>query len=98
MGQDMSRDGRDQGGDRPGGIEDYSSGYRKNLGEFEEYVKMMNDEHISSQFELFTQKRRKQVYEGLNEQEEERFNAYIEACPKKPMKKKLVELIEQLPG
>ena len=78
-----------------GGAEDYSSGYRKNLGEFEEYVKMMKDEHIASQFELFTQKRRKQVYMSLkdNEAEEERFNAYIEACPKKQMKKKIVELV-----
>ena len=59
---------------------------------------MMNDEHISSQFEDFTSKRRKQVYESLNDLEEERFNAYIEACPKKPMKKKLVELVLQLPG
>ena len=81
-----------------GGDEDYASGYRKNLGDFEEYVKMMNDEHISSQFEDFTSKRRKQVYESLNDLEEERFNAYIEACPKKPMKKKLVELVLQLPG
>jgi len=30
--------------------------------------------------------------------EEERFNAFIEACPKKNMKKKLDELIYQLPG
>ena len=42
------------GGSGAGGMEDYSTGYRKSLGDFEEYVKMMNDEHISSQFELFT--------------------------------------------
>ena len=50
----MGGTGRDSAADRQGGIDDYASGYRKNLGEFEEYVKMMNDEHISSQFELFT--------------------------------------------
>lgn len=67
------------------------SGYRRNLGDFDEYVKMMNDEHISSAFEVFTQQRRKHVYESVknNEQEEERFNSFIEACPKKPMRKKL---------
>ena len=39
-GQDMS----DRHTSMGGGAEDYSSGYRKNLGEFEEYVKMMKDE------------------------------------------------------
>ena len=53
---------------------------------------MMSDETISSVFEIFTQKRRKAVYTSLNEEEQERFIAYIEACPKKPMKKKLLEL------
>lgn len=61
---------------------------------------MMNDDHASSFFEIFTQKRRKACYESLkdNPLEEERFNAFIEACPKKNMKKKLDELMFQLPG
>ena len=47
-------DGADKSDRQQAATEDYSTGYRKSLGDFEEYVKMMNDEHISSQFELFT--------------------------------------------
>lgn len=48
------------GGQVPGdrhasmGDDDYGSGYRKTLGDFEDYVKMMKDEHNASQFESFT--------------------------------------------
>ena len=97
----------DHGGNK-GGVDDYAS-QRKNLGEYEDYLKvsdthlttnfnsifkMMNDDHASTFFELFTQKRRKKAYESLkdNPLEEERFNAFIEACPKKNMKKKLDEV------
>ena len=54
--------------------------------------RIKGEQNKSSSFELFTQKRRKQVYERLNSLEQERFNAFIEACPKKQMKKKLVEV------
>ena len=38
------------------------------------------------------------MYESLNNQEQERFVAFTEACSKQPMKKKLQELIFALPG
>ena len=55
---------------------------------------MLYDCNKSSQFEIFTKKRRRQVYEKISDNplEEERFNAYIEACPKKAMKKKLSDV------
>jgi len=37
-----------------GGQEDYSAYQKKALGDFEDYVKMMNDEHASTFFEIFT--------------------------------------------
>ena len=40
--------GADKSDRQQASTEDYSTGYRKSLGDFEEYVKMMNDEHISS--------------------------------------------------
>mmetsp|Transcript_24629 Transcript_24629/g.30702 ORF Transcript_24629/g.30702 Transcript_24629/m.30702 type:complete len:150 (-) Transcript_24629:4233-4682(-) len=90
-------DGAGQGG--AAGASDFGMGPKKAPEEFDDYVdRIKGDQNKSSSFELFTQKRRKQVYEKLNPIEEERFNAFIEACPKKPMKKKLVELMLQLPG
>ena len=53
---------------------------------------MMNNEHISTNFETFTFRRRKQVYENLNDEEQRRFTDFIEACSKKPMKKKLLDV------
>jgi hypothetical protein len=36
-------------------------------------------EKLASSIKLFTEKRRKQVYDSLNELEEERFNAFRES-------------------
>lgn len=55
------------------------------------------EEKLASQIKQFTEKRRKQVYDGLNEIEEERYNAFREAFGKSVLNK-VVTFIKNLPG
>lgn len=46
-----------------------------------------NEEKLASSIKMFTEKRRKQVYDSLNELEEERYNAFRESFGKSVLNK-----------